>query len=214
MMLNTESSVLSGHVYLVDDDEDIRDHLSRVLIHFGLTVESYADADSFLKNAIEVSPAVVLLDEVLPGKTGLELFKSIRSSGWQSPVIFMSGAAQTEKVIEVMKSGTADFLWKPFSMERLIDAIKDALEKDALSMKKRVNDMRVNRYWALLTDREKEVCKLMIGGHGNNEIAKILQIKPDTAKKHRAKVMEKMGTDSLPKVIELMRNFEGLGRWF
>ena len=194
---------LSGHVYLIDDNDDVRGSLSTVLRHYGLTVESFADVDSFINGSLEVSPAVLVSDMVLPGKSGLDLLKMIRAAGWLSPIVFISGHSQPDQIIDAMKMGAVDFLWKPFSIDKLVDSIAHALKLDNERLLMRPRLLQLENLYALLTEREREVCLLAVQGYGNIEISKMIDVQPDTVKKHRSKVMEKMQTSSLAQLIEV-----------
>lgn len=201
---------LSGHVYLVDDDEAVRYHLATVLRHYGLTVDAYPNVDDFIRDSVELSPAVVVSDMVMAGMSGLDLLKHIRSAGWSSPIIFISGLSQPHQIIEAMKQGAVDFLWKPFSLDKLFDAIRKALETDAARLEARVRLLRVKDLYSALTDREQEIFKLAVAGYGNIEISRMVDVQPDTVKKHRGRVMEKMQATSLAHLIELYDELKAL----
>lgn len=199
------SQVLSGHVYVIDDNPDILKHLSGVLKRYGLTVETYADAESFLVGSMEVSPAVVLLDMDLPGMNGLAAHERLIQSGRQSPIIYLSGRSDHQQIIDALKLGANDFLLKPFSIAKLIESISKALVVDETRLKKQVASMQVGNIWNQLTERERDVCRLMLKAHSNLEIANKLQIMADTVKKHRAKILEKTGARNLADLIEKLQ---------
>ena len=195
--------LLSGHVYLIDDNTDIRENLSRVLGQYGLTVESYGDVDAFISGSVELSPAVVLSDMVMPGQCGMDLLKRIRAAGWQTPVIFMSGLSEPPQIIEAMKQGAADFLWKPFSIDSLVAAIRKSLGDAESMMQARVLHLAYTDRYSTLTEREKEIFSYAATGFSNIEISDLIDVKPDTVKKHRGRVMEKMQADSLAALITM-----------
>lgn len=194
---------LTGHVYLVEDNQDVREHLATVLRHYGLTVDTFDNVDSFIAGSVEVSPAVVLTDMVMPGQSGLDLLGRIRTAGWQSPVIFISGLSAPTQIIEALKQGAADFLWKPFSIDTLVSAIRKSLDAAEKNLSTRVGLLRVQDQFATLTEREQEVFHLVVAGYGNIEISKMIDVQPDTVKKHRGRVMEKMQAKSLAHLIAL-----------
>ena len=194
---------MSGHVYLIDDNNDIREHLSRVLGQYGLTVETYGDVESFITGSVEVSPAVVLSDMVMPGQSGLDMLNRVRAAGWKTPIIFISGLSEPPQIIEAMKQGAADFLWKPFSIDKLIAAIRKALDEAEAIMATRVAHLRYMDLYKLLTEREREIFRYAATGYSNIEIGEMIDVKPDTVKKHRGRVMEKMQADSLASLIEM-----------
>lgn len=194
---------LAGHVYLVEDNDDVREHLATVLRHYGLTVATFSDVDGFITGSVEVSPAVVLTDMVMPGQSGLDLLGRIRDAGWLAPVIFISGHSEPHQIIEAMKQGAADFLWKPFSIDKLVDSIRKALDTDTKRLSTRVRLLHVKDMFYSLTEREQEIFHLAVAGYGNIEISKMIDVQPDTVKKHRGRVMDKMQAQSLAHLIEL-----------
>lgn len=198
---------IAGHVYLVDDNEDIRHHLEKTLIRFGLTVSCFDSAEQFVKDSTEITPAVVLLDMVLPGANGINVFEKIRDSGWKTPVIFMSGQSEPIEIIDAMKMGAVDFLWKPFSTAALIEAIKKALI--SVQVQAEISNIEQARFnlWNTMTEREQEVCTLMLNGFGNSQISAELNIQPDTVKKHRARILQKFSVSTLSQLIDIFRGF-------
>lgn len=200
--------MLHGHVYLIDDNLDILKQLTKVLKRYGLTVQTYIDAESFLNNFIEVAPAVVLLDMALPGINGIATFERLSKSGIKTPVIYLSGQSEPQEIIDALKLGANDFLWKPFSIEKLIAAIEKALAADDARIKSQISTRQVAYLWSLMTDREKQVCRLLALGYGNNMIAEQLDLKPDTIKKHKAKIMEKIGAASFAELLKIFEGFE------
>lgn len=198
------SGTLNGHIYLIDDNEDIRKHLTGVLVRYGLSVESYANAELFLNDSIEVAPAVVLLDMALPGLNGIATFKRLTDSGRKTPVIYLSGQSEPQEIIDALKMGAHDFLWKPFSIEKLIGAVAKALAADELRIANQVSSHQIGNLWNQLTLREKDVARLMVQGFGNNEISVRLAIMPDTIKKHRARVMQKLGAQALADLLVML----------
>lgn len=204
-MVMDKKKRLSGHVYLIEDNDDIRSHLVTMMRYYGLVVDAFPDVASFLNASSVVEPAVIVTDMVMPGRSGLDLLKQIRQNACLSPVVFISGHSEPHQIIEAMKQGATDFLWKPFALDQLIEAVRKALEKDRERIANQFNQAQVQEMYQTLTMRERDVCHLAILGHGNNEISEILNVKPDTVKKHRARVMEKMHADSLARLIEIFQ---------
>lgn len=199
--------ILHGHIYLIEDSADIRKHLSSVLERYGLTVEAYEDAESFLSQSVEVAPAVVLLDMALPGINGLATFQKLTASGRKTPVVYLSGQSEPQEIIDALQMGAHDFLWKPFSIEKLIATVSKALKADETRISRHITESLVERLWATLTEREQGVCRLALKSYNNSQIAHLLGVMPDTAKKHRARIMEKMGVATLAELVAL---FEGV----
>ena len=190
---------------MVDDNSEIRVHLSALLERYGYSVSSYASAEEFLERSIEITPAVLLLDMRLPGLSGVELQKKLNQAGRGTPIIFISGESRNDEIIESFRGGAAEFLWKPFSVETLLQAIETAVAKDM----RREEQMRKARplvqRMQMLTPRERQFMLLMLDGHTNKEIADKVGVTADNIKKYRAHIIEKMGVASLPDLIVLCR---------
>lgn len=196
-----------GHVHLVDDDHEIRFHLGDVLRQLGYSVSDYEGATAFLQQAPSVAPAVLVLDMRMPQMSGLDLQKALHSQGWSMPIIFMSGDSQSQEIIDAMKLGAIDFLWKPFSHTQLVQVIDKGLTQDA---QRHANEQRLHRVAALhqnLSPREQSMFALMLLGHGNKDIAAATGLMADTVKKHRAQVLAKMEVNSLADLLALCRDF-------
>ena len=199
---------VSGHVYLIDDNEDIRRHLSATLLRLGLSVSEFESAESFLSRAVYQMPSVVLLDMSLPGANGVKTFEQMRDADWDMPVIFISGQSEPMEIIDAMKLGANDFLWKPFSTAALIEAIKKAFSTLRIQSEMQTIDQARTNLWNAMTEREQEICKLMMDGCGNTEIANRLQVRADTIKKHRARILSKYSVATLSQLNDIFRGFE------
>jgi FixJ family two-component response regulator len=202
------SSLVRGHVYLVDDNPDIRYYLSDLLKKMGYSVEQYPDALEFLRQSMDISPAVLVLDVRMPGMSGVELQGRLKDLGRDTPIIFISGESQTQEVIQAMKAGTIEFLWKPFQIQALIDAIDRGLTMDQKQRDLFIRSSDMRRKIAELSAREKEVFVLMLQGQGNKGISEILSIQPDTIKKHRAHILEKMQADQLADLMLMCKDLD------
>ena len=197
----------SGHIYLVDDDHEIRLHLSNLLRQLGYGVSTFSSADEFLRTAIRASPAVFLFDMRMPLMSGLELHQSLIKQHWTNPVIYMSGESSTQEIIDAMKVGAIDFLWKPFTQSQLIEVIKKGLALDAQRHFSEIRLMKVSVMHKSLSPKEQNIFSLMLLGHGNKTIANEIGVMPDTVKKHRAQVFEKMQVNSLAELLTLCKDF-------
>lgn len=191
-----------GHVYLVDDSEDVRHYLGGLLRQLGYTVGTYPDAETFLQQAMELSPAVLLLDMRMPGINGVQLQQRIHALGWHTPIIFISGESQTQEIIDAMKDGAIDFLCKPFGRAELVAAIDKALKLDAQRQAQFVRWVNVRRKFETLTLRERDVFGLILQAHTNKEIGELTGVQAGTIKKHRAAILEKMQVDSLAALVQ------------
>jgi two-component system response regulator FixJ len=192
-----------GHIYLIDDDPSICRSLSFTLSSSNYSVQTFDNPRAFLKDSLPISPAVILLDMRMPQMTGTELQIILRKNGRETPIIFISGESQPTEIIEAMKLGAIDFLLKPFSMESLMTAIENGLKKDRARHNALVQDMDIRQRFGRLTEKEQEICRLMIKGYGNKEIAELNGSAPATVKLHRSRVLDKMGAETLPELIEM-----------
>mgnify|MGYP000120147033 CR=1 FL=1 len=196
-----------GHVYLVDDNQDMLYYLSDMLRLNGYTVDTYSSPEFFLRESLDVSPAVLVLDMRMPGFGGLELQQRLDSLGRNTPIIFISGESDKDEIISAFTSGAIAFLWKPFAREKLLEAINKGLELDKQRASKRVSFARLQRNFNTLSAREQELLFLIIDGHTNKAIADRKNIQAATVKKHRAAIFEKF---QIANSAELIRMCKGL----
>ena len=196
-----------GHVFLVDDNPDIRHNLSHLLRKMGYAVDTYADAAEFVRLAPRMSPAVLVLDVRMPQMSGVQLQTHLSALGWHTPIVFISGESEHQEIIQAMKGGAVDFLWKPFPIQSLVEAIERGLAQDAQRQTWQLRRQALERKLRELSAREREVLGLMLQGLGNKALGERLQIQPDTIKKHRAQILQKMQAQDLP---ELMAMCQGL----
>lgn len=197
-----------GHIYLVDDDPDVRFYLGDLLRQLGYSVATYNDATAFFQQAMDMSPAVVLLDMRMPGLSGVQAQQRLSEIGRRTPVVFISGESQPQEIIDAMKGGAVDFLIKPFNREQLVAAVDKALHQDAEARDQFVRLTRVRRLFGSLTEREKEVCFLMLQGHTNLAIGDLTGVQAGTVKKHRAAVLEKFQVDSTAALMEACQGLD------
>jgi FixJ family two-component response regulator len=198
----------NGHVFIVDDDAEIRLHLGNLLRHVGYSVSDFGSAKEFLATDENLEASVLVLDMRMPIMSGLDLQKSLRARGSDVPIIYISGESRSQEIIDAMKGGAIDFLWKPFSHTQLVEAIEKGLNHDQQHHKNRKHSKRVKALYESLSRREKSIFALMLLGHGNKDIASKLSVMPDTVKKYRAQVFEKMQVDNLAALLDLCKGFE------
>jgi FixJ family two-component response regulator len=178
-----------------------------VLIHLGYGVSDFDSATSFLQQALRCSPAVLVLDMRMPRMTGLDLQKVLIEKDWPIPIIYMSGDSQSQEIIDAMKLGAVDFLWKPITHTQLIQVVNKGLKLDG---QRREDQLRLKRVAALqqrLSAKEQEILSLMLLGHGNKAIGIEKNVMADTVKKHRAHIMAKMEVNSLAELLSLCKDF-------
>ncbi len=189
-------------VFVVDDDEDVRRSLERLLRAAGLQSRLFASPQQFLAQARDV-PGCLVLDLRMPQMSGLDLQARLAKSGLQLPVIFLTGHGDVPTTVRAMKSGAADFLTKPYRGKDLLAAVQAAIEKDRIQRQIRLEQADIRRRAASLTPREMEVFRLVVSGAANKVIADRLGIAERTVKVHRARVMEKMQVVSVAELTRL-----------
>lgn len=192
------------HVYLVDDNSEIRFHLKGLLVQKGYSVHDFDGAQAFIDKLEElIRPCVLVVDMRMPKLSGLDLQHQLKLRNIFLPVIFISGESHHQEIIDAMKSGAIEFLWKPFQSEHLIAAISRGLALDIANTNIQKRKAKLQKLQAELSPRENEIFLLILKGLGNKEIGERLGIFSDTAKKHRAHVLEKMQADNLHALLRL-----------
>jgi two-component system response regulator TtrR len=195
--------------YVVDDDESIRTLWRWLLESNGIAVQTFATAKEFIDAYRHGGPGCLVLDLRLPGMSGLELQEHLKRDGIEIPIVFVSGHGDVPTAVSAIKSGAVDFIQKPFSYREVLTIIRRAFERDAEIRERRARRSYVAERLATLTDREREVMQRVIEGKLNKVIADELDISVKTVEFHRAKVMEKMGADSVAGLVQLMMQFPG-----
>lgn len=193
---------LTGTVYLIDDDNSMRDSLARMLRDVGYAIQDFESATSFLQNSLPVAPAVIILDMQMPDVSGLDLMERLEKLGRKTPIVFLSGQSHPQQIVKGLKKGALDFLFKPFNIDELLQAIDQALDYDQKQLKRNLKDGEIKRNFSSLTPREKEVCALLVEGLMNKEIAEYLGTTDATIKVHKARVMEKMQAHSVQDLVK------------
>jgi FixJ family two-component response regulator len=190
-------------IFVVDDDPSVRKSLTRVMTSAGYEVEAFASARDFLRREPFVGPCCVVLDVRMPGLTGLELQEALAGNGHRMPIVFITGHGDISMSVKAMKAGAADFLTKPFDVEKLLEAVERAVTKDGKDLDDEGRTSEVLERVKLLTSRETEVFALVVTGMLNKQIGGELGIGEKTVKVHRARVMEKMQAGSLAELVRL-----------
>jgi FixJ family two-component response regulator len=193
----------SSMVFVVDDDQSVREALSSLIRSIGLDVETYASAHEYLRRPPQQSPACLVLDVRMPGLSGLDLQRELAHQGREIPIIFVTAHGDIPMTVKAMKAGAAEFLSKPFRDQDLLDAICHALARDRASMSARADLAEIRWRYATLTQREKEVAMLVVRGLPNKQVAAKLNVSEITVKVHRRHIMVKMEAKSLPELVRL-----------
>lgn len=194
-----------GHVYLIDDDENIRLHTGDLLRLLGFSVDVFEGAEAFLGLKVLRSPAVLLLDMRMPGVSGLELQSLLLEEGWEIPVVFLSGQSSSQEIIDSLKGGAQDFLLKPVTRQVLEAALVKAIAQHTQKQYRSFREHNFQILMANLSERERELFDWIVGGHTNKSIAEMVGVQAGTIKKHRAAIFEKMGVESTAELIALCR---------
>ena len=193
---------MTSTVFLVDDDDAVRDSLGRLLEAAGLPVERYASAEEFLAGYQPVRAGCLVLDVAMPGMSGLELADALAARGIQLPIIYLTAHGDIPMSVRAMRAGAEDFFEKPVKGEALIARIHDAHARDSQRRSEDAISTVAREKLGHLTCREREIMLLAIHGHPNKEIARHLGISHRTVELHRSRVMRKMGAATL---LELAR---------
>src|SRR4051812_40628796 len=192
-------------VFVIDDDESIREALKSLLRSVGLRVELFGAASEFLKSKLPDSPSCLVLDVRLPGMSGLDFQTELAKANVQIPIIFMTGHGDIPMSVRAMKAGATEFLTKPFRDQDMLDAVQVALERDRNRRSTESAVSRLKASYEALSPREREIMAMVAAGMMNKQIAGGIGISEVTVKFHRSSVMRKMEAKS---VAELARMAE------
>lgn len=197
-----------GTVFVIDDDEAVRNSLRLLLKSLGLAVRTFASAQEFLPTYEPRDPGCLILDIRMPGMSGLELQQQLNIRGATIPVIFISGHGDIPMAVEAMQHGAFDFLQKPFRDQELIDRVQRALERDAAIRTEIQATDQIRQHLASLTPREREILELVTTGKPNKVMAGDLGVSQRTIEIHRARVMEKMHARSLAQLVRMLMDVQ------
>ena len=197
------SSARPSTIFIIDDDASIRISIQGLLKSVGLQSESFASASEFLSSGAAVRPGCLVLDVRLPGLNGLEFQRKLAEAGIEMPIIFITAHGDIPMSVKAIKSGAVEFLTKPFRDQDLLDAIDQALERDRVRRLDHREIVELKSRYDEVTEREREVMRLVVSGMRNKEVAAALGTSEITAKIHRGNVMRKMQANSLADLIKM-----------
>lgn len=190
-------------VHVVDDDAAARDSLQFLLESARLKVETHDSAGAFFARLPSLSPGCIITDVRMPGLSGIDLLKHIHNKPSPIPVIVITGHGDVALAVEAMKHGAVDFFEKPFDDERLLAAVRSALNSRFTSRQTEAEKTAILAKAAALTPRERQVLDGLVAGRANKQIAFDLSISPRTVEIYRANVMSKMDVTSLSELVKI-----------
>jgi FixJ family two-component response regulator len=191
-------------VFVIDDEASFRKAVSRLLRSAGLEVETLGSAREFLERPAVERPSCLVLDIHMPGPSGMDLQAALREAQRDIPIVFVTGHGDVSTGVRAMKGGAVDFLEKPFRGRDLLACVQRGLARSQQSRVERAERAAVERRFATLTARERDVLRLVVAGMLNKQIAGELGIAEQTVKIHRGHVTQKMEAGSVPELFKMV----------
>ncbi len=195
-------------IYIIEDDDAVRDSLQMMLESIGREVVAFANADSFLEAYSQDMAGCIVLDIRMPGMNGMELQRKLNEINSILPIIFVTGHGDVPMAVEAMQQGAVDFVQKPYREQELLDKISQAMALDEENRSSLQQRQVILESLQELTPREMDVMKLMVEGKANKVIAIDLDISQRTVEIHRARVMEKLNANSLAHLVRMYLTVE------
>lgn len=192
---------LSPLIHLIDDDAAVRDSLALLIGTVGLRVQVWSDPQAFIEGFDRQGIGAIVLDVRMPGISGLTVLESLVAQGVDQPVIMLTGHGTVAMCRRAFKAGAAEFLEKPVNDEQLLEALQNAVRQHVRSRERHQADRDARERYAQLSEREREVLGLIVGGLTNKEIGRALGLSPRTVETHRANLFGKLEVDSLARLI-------------
>lgn len=190
-------------VYIVDDDDGLRDSLNLLMKKSGYKAHIYASAAEFLAAYEPNKAGCLLLDVRMPGINGLELQQKLATENYDIPIIIMTGHADVNMAVQAMKNGAIDFIEKPFHNQELLTILQQCMVEASKKQHKRHSDLQTSKIISQLTPREREIMNHIADGLPNKKVAKLLSISVRTVEAHRASIMKKLNIKTLPDLVRL-----------
>ncbi len=201
----------AAEIFIVDDDVAIRQTLSVVLSNEGYEVVAFADGAAFLTAARAKSPACIILDVHIPGKSGIDILKILNAQDYAAPIFIMSGSGDIPMAVEAIKNGALDFIQKPFKGSAIVKRVREAIEAQASRRAKPLPSQALHFPGREpLSRREQEVLACLMAGASNKEAGRQLGISFRTVEVHRARIMEKLGAKNATDLMRIVMS-EGRG---
>jgi len=195
-----------GEIFIVDDDPLVRDALSVVFTLAGYKVRAFADGASFVAAARAETPACIILDVHMPGRSGLDILKALNAEHYPTPIFIISGQGDIPMAVETIRHGALDFIEKPFNGEAVVTRVRAAIEARARRTEAGGLEALAAQFPGrdLLTPREREVLSKIAEGASNKEAGRLLGISPRTIEVHRARIMEKLGAKNAADLVRIV----------
>jgi two-component system response regulator FixJ len=190
-------------IYVIDDDEAVRQSLEFLLKTAGIKVRSFDSGRAFLDVLEQVDSGCIITDVRMPQITGIDLLRKVKEAKPDLPVIVITGHGDISLAVEAMKIGAVDFLEKPFDDDHLLAAVKGALDREADLARRRAEVNGIHDKLAALSNRERQVLEGLVAGNANKTIAFDLGISPRTVEIYRANLMTKMAANSLSDLVRM-----------
>lgn len=194
----------AGIVFVVDDEEAVRDSVGLLLRSVGIASRGYPDAPSFLAEYRPEQRGCLIVDIRMPRMSGLELQQELNRRGWAIPILFITGHGDVPMAVEAMRAGAVDFLQKPFKDDDLIRRVQKALEQDERLREQLSGLEQIRARHDSLTPREREIAARLVAGDANKVIAIDLGLSERTVEVHRAHIMQKMEARGLAQLVQLL----------
>ncbi len=190
-------------VYVVDDDEAVRDSMGMLLESADLPYRCFASADSFLEEHDNSQRGCLVLDIRMPGMTGIDLQKELTEPGSSLPIIFITGHGDVPMAVEAMRRGAFDFLRKPINEESFLERIANALDRETGDWHQKLDREQAQERITTLSEREQEVFHLVAEGYANKAVAAELGISERTVEVHRSQAMKKLDAKTLAQLVRI-----------
>jgi len=190
-------------VFIIDDDQSMRDALTRLLGTVGLRAQAFETPQEFLNTKRPDIPSCLVLDVRLPGVSGLDLQRELADVDPPIQIVFITAHGDIPMTVQALKAGAVDFLTKPFRDQQLFDAVQHAIDRDRTARHRRAQLVELRRRYESLTQREREVITLVVTGLLNKQIAAQLRTSEATVKAHRAQLMRKMEAESVAQLVTI-----------